>query len=861
MDIALLLVEPDASDARVISRTLYGVASVAHVTSIAEAHALLGLRPFDLIISEYRLPDGHGFDLLEVGCPLMLLTHEQRAKAIIRAMEHGVTRYQLKEEGYLDKLRLTAVELVAEHRRAQLDQHLTFDAHISGRLRMTQDCRPVSCSQEAAETLGYASAAGALTMEGWGHHFPSELQSAWQQAATTGLIMHNAHALLYDAAREPVNVLCNIATVEHPEGGYFVDVAFLDVTDALAGDGPLMPHDVGTLSQSHAWIQHILDNTSDVILVTDVTGHIQHVNNRFEAIFGYAPPETIFEVFPPPHDLRIATLMDDALTYNMRLRDEALIQREEGGAIHVEVNIAGMDIGDRRRRLIVTIHNIDERKRAAQRLAQSEADLRAIFESTSVGFMLLDTDMSIRTANGMATDIVQEVLGHNLSGSERFDELILPEHLQAFTHAFQQAIEGQTLNEQISITSQDGERRDYALTFIPVQNTQKVIIGICLTTENITARKRAERALSASESRYRAITELISDYAYALHHEPDGSLPLVWITEAPFRRVTGYPVDGLETIEDVIALVIVPEDRDRARRDLKKCLRGQTTSGEYRIRTQKGHERWVHVTRRPIRSEETGRYDTIVGAVRDITTQRKMEEALRDALQQERELNELKSRFIAIVSHEFRTPLATIRASTDVLRTYFERLTPAQREERFERIGMQVAHMTTLMEDVLSFGRFESGVGSIERSEGELSGFLAALVEEFRQTYADHDVVMELPDGSVPYAFDRRLMRQIVLNLLTNAQKYSELGTAITLTLEASPTMVEIAIRDEGIGIPESDLPDLFTAFHRASNVGTIQGTGLGLSIMKHAVELHGGHITVASEVGKGSTFTITLPR
>ncbi len=252
----------------------------------------------------------------------------------------------------------------------------------------------------------------------------------------------------------------------------------------------------------------------------------------------------------------------------------------------------------------------------------------------------------------------------------------------------------------------------------------------------------------------------------------------------------------------------------------------------------------------------------IVCTIRDITARKQVETGLRMALEKERELRELKSRFISMTSHEFRNPLATIRIQTDILDNYHDRLTHEERQERFGKIRLLVRHMSDLLDGVLNIGQLESQKTEFNPTLVDLDLFFFEIVEEVRQTDGiEHDLNYKFMCDEPYGAVDETLMRQIITNLLSNAIKYSPTHTRVQLTIACAGDEILIEVQDEGIGIPLDDRERLFEAFHRAGNVGRARGTGLGLAITYHAVQLHGGSIDFDSEVGEGTTFTVRLPR
>jgi PAS domain S-box-containing protein len=253
--------------------------------------------------------------------------------------------------------------------------------------------------------------------------------------------------------------------------------------------------------------------------------------------------------------------------------------------------------------------------------------------------------------------------------------------------------------------------------------------------------------------------------------------------------------------------------------------------------------------------------------------QRSIAEAeIRRSLELERQLSELKSRLIANVSHEFRTPLSVILSSSELLQTYSDIWSEEKKNSHFQRIKSAIDYMTKLVSDVSVIGQAEAGKLSINPVPLELVQFCRDLVEERQITAGDrYQISFETNRDRLEVTIDDKILEHILLNLLSNALKYSPEGGRIEfkLTLKESESTPEespheaivISIQDPGIGIPPEDLPNLFKSFQRATNVRTIRGTGLGLSIVRKCVDLLEGQIEIKSEIGRGTTVTVTLPR
>ena len=245
----------------------------------------------------------------------------------------------------------------------------------------------------------------------------------------------------------------------------------------------------------------------------------------------------------------------------------------------------------------------------------------------------------------------------------------------------------------------------------------------------------------------------------------------------------------------------------------------------------------------------------------EITERQRLEEELRHALIEEKELSELKSRIISVVSHEYRTPLATILSSTELLENYSHNWQEEKKQRHFHRIQGSVHHLTRLVNDVLMFSKAEAGKLELNPVTIDLMEFCREIVEELQLTAGEKHNINLICLGTHQIAYlDEKLLRQILTNLLSNALKYSPEGGQIRFDLIFGQESVTLRIQDEGIGIPLKDQSQLFDAFYRSSNVGTISGTGLGLAIVKRCVDIHYGQIRVESEQGVGTMFTVILP-
>ena len=263
----------------------------------------------------------------------------------------------------------------------------------------------------------------------------------------------------------------------------------------------------------------------------------------------------------------------------------------------------------------------------------------------------------------------------------------------------------------------------------------------------------------------------------------------------------------------------------------------------------------------------------------EIAERQRAENAAKQSLEKEQELNDLKSRFITTASHEFRTPLSIILTSAELLECFGADCPIEKRQRYVQKIREAVQGMTTILSDMLTLGKAESGTLEFKPGVLDLAAFCHELVEDLQLATDRQPLIrLNLTGNCNAVALDGNLLMWTLMNLLSNAIKYSPQGGHIILEVacplsarESAATshrnqrnqatrVVTFRVKDQGIGIPTEDLPRLFESFHRAKNVETIGGTGLGLAIVQRCVELHGGTIVMESQVDQGTTVTVTLP-
>jgi signal transduction histidine kinase len=248
------------------------------------------------------------------------------------------------------------------------------------------------------------------------------------------------------------------------------------------------------------------------------------------------------------------------------------------------------------------------------------------------------------------------------------------------------------------------------------------------------------------------------------------------------------------------------------------------------------------------------------GLQQEMEQRKKVEAQIRGMLENEKELNELKTRFVSMASHEFRTPLGGILSSISLIGKYTTTEDEPKRERHVQNIKKSVRNLTNILNDFLSLDKLEQGKMSSSPSQFDFTSFIDESVGELEETIEGHKLQVTHRDHHLSVFQDKEMIRNVITNLLSNAIKYSPLKSTVRIRSHRHDDQVVLEIEDQGIGIPMEDQKHLFERFFRAKNVLNLQGTGLGLNIVKRYVDLMGGRIDFISAENKGTTFIVSLP-
>jgi PAS domain S-box-containing protein len=515
--------------------------------------------------------------------------------------------------------------------------------------------------------------------------------------------------------------------------------------------------------------------------------------------------------------------------------------------------IEGHDLDE----LIQTRKELEELRARSDQQAQKLRFAQSVLAALNISFVITDVrqpDQPIiyvsKAFEALTGYSAQEAIGQNCRFLQRDD------HRQPALADIHAAISSGTgCTAVLRNYRKDGTAFWNEVVLAPLYDQSGVLTHYVGSQTDITRRKTAEETLQTTRDQLQAIL--------------DNSITAIFIKDLSgcyimantrFYQMTG--LDGNERVEGRYDFELFsPEQAEHFRLTDQQVLI-ENRELELEETYEQDEQQVTNLTVKfPLRDADGQPY-AIGGIATDITIRKRSEVELQEALKQQQELNELKTRFVSMASHEFRTPLATILATAETIRAYRSKMNDDEIDRRLGKIKEQVEHLRSIMDDVLQLTRIQAGYSEFDPAAVNFDEFCQDIVSEFlSQPDFNHPIVFTCDQHPLPAVLDQKLMRKVLSNLISNAVKYSSPGKNIGVDVARDDTGLSVRVRDEGIGIPQDDLKHLFEPFFRASNVGAVPGTGLGLAITMQSVQLHDGSIHVETQEGIGTTFTIQIPQ
>ncbi|NMM46974.1 sensor histidine kinase [Marinigracilibium pacificum] len=511
-------------------------------------------------------------------------------------------------------------------------------------------------------------------------------------------------------------------------------------------------------------------------------------------------------------------------------------------------------------------------------MKRDEILFKSIFESAVEGLIICNNEGEILMANKRAEILFgyqeDELVGQKI-------EILVPDDLKSI-HKVHRKEYAKAPTQRMMGANIDlfGKRKDGSTFPIEISLNHSVVKGQPLVVSfiiDITARKKMEKDLEKNRNRLEKYSIELEERVRERTLELERSNMNLLASQRLFRTIAkNFPngtinvidknfnyifVEGKElkakgiNSKDLIGKPYVHNNEDsELEQKLNDAFIGQNSTHEVISGTE---HYMIYIV--PLPSNHNTDIERILIVEKNITKQKNAEENIRSALKKERELNELKSRFVSMASHEFRTPLSTILSSASLLDKYFEVGNLEKKDKHISKIKSSVNNLINLLNDFLSLDKIEEGVITPSFHEFNLKKLIEEIIEELSDSLKPGQDIIFKYSYNEHVILDKQLVKNIFINLISNAIKYSNAEKPIHVSVYKENSLIIFEVSDEGIGIPKDDMEHLFGRFFRAHNATNIEGTGLGLNIVKKYVEMMGGQISCVSEEGFGTTFKIFL--
>lgn len=493
-------------------------------------------------------------------------------------------------------------------------------------------------------------------------------------------------------------------------------------------------------------------------------------------------------------------------------------------------------------------------------------DVRKIFNSISEIWIVADLDGRVLMTSRHLEKFRHVIDPPIQEGSSIFDSI--PDSWQTLARNVQATLMHSQVPSSLeaSYTNEEGKEIHFEIKCTGIRDADGAISQIFIEARDVTPQKIFEKKITIVAREYQSVIENAN--AVIIGMDARG-----YITEwnEMARAVTGFSKNEsyLQKLSDFLSL----DMQENFSLAMNNVLNGDVvTSYELIIlaRQQKKVTLLINATPKRSATNEVigilliGQDITELSAYRQSLEQQVFErtKALKSALESEKKLVEVKDRFVSMASHEFRSPIGYIRRNIEAIKDQIERLSPDDVRNRLLKIQSQADHLSSLLEDVLTIGKTGATNTKIKANlkPVELKEFFLRIIDEVQtNTQHSHQIKLDFPMESDTIESDENLLRNIFVNLLTNAIKFSPGKDIVFVSVRRNSDLVECRVQDQGLGIGEKDLPKIFEPFHRGDNVQTIKGTGLGLPIVKKAVETLGGEVEVQSKPAVGTIFTVKL--
>lgn len=615
------------------------------------------------------------------------------------------------------------------------------------------------------------------------------------------------------------------------------------------------------LRDSEERYRRIVENSSDLIMLSAPDGQLAYASPASVAITGYEPEELVTErpwfVHPEDSDRMYARFTQPS-EKGSRSQADYRILTKTGETRWVTHSWSPVFEGDSLQTVVSVIKDVTEQRisdealrQAQEALRKSEEEFRSIVENSTDLILLATTD----GVNTYASPAARDVTGYQpeeLIADKPW--IVHPDDTDRILAAFELAQLGVSRsNVEYRIVTKSGETRSVLHSWSPIMDGDRIRLVLSII-KDVTELVGSQMALRESEARYRGIVQNSSDLIMLTTSEGK-----IAYASPSSREINGYEPDELVSENP---WTVHPEDTERMRALFLLARQGESCPGvDYRIVTKTGETRWVSHSWSPIMDGE--RVQTVVSVIRDITGHKSSTERLRKAHEELEKAYELQTEFLNNVTHEVRTPLTAVQGYTQMLLEGIAGPVAEEQAALLQKVMNSSENLLDVLNAVLQIARMKSGRIDIRPRISDprliVQKCISAVLPQAQRKHLTISVKPD-PDGVVA-SYDEEKLTIIITNLLGNAVKFTHTG-AIDIAVAARQTGCEIIISDQGVGIDESALEGIFDEFSQLDYPGKHKpaGFGLGLAIVATMVDAIDASLTVSTQSGLGTAFTLSAP-
>ena len=615
------------------------------------------------------------------------------------------------------------------------------------------------------------------------------------------------------------------------------------------------------------YLSAILSSIDESVVATDENFIIQYWNKGAEQIFGHSAEEAIGKRgsqimkfhYPAETETEARQILINKGQWKGKLK--FITKNKESLLLDISVTAVKNDFG----RIIgyVGVHrDITEYDQTKTSLAT----FISVISSLDDNFFVVDKNLKVVLIDDKSNAQIRKIYGIEYLPGDNIISKLPANRKKQVKECFGKALKGEKSNYQLATKNISGKPIWLQVKYFPIKDRHGFIAHACSLLRDITAQKEIEE-VNAKLYRSRKLFETFME----------NSPILSWITnnKGIIRYLNPYFLKSYKLKKDVIGKnvdEVFPEHMAAVFKENNQdvVVLNETAQTTEKIITVADKKHTYHVVKFPILSndeiyiggwalditEEINLRETLMESLSKLQNS---ENELKEALAKEHLLNDMKSRFVSMASHEFRTPLSTILSSAFLLEKYTTTEQQINRQRHIMRIRESISHLNALLEDFLSLGRLEEGKTVIQESAFNLDELITGIIEELEPFKKSGQVVKFKHAGNTVITTDKKLLKNIIINLLNNAFKFSDEHKTVFVKSVVEKNKIIISIKDEGIGISSEDQMHLFESFYRGKNAQNIQGTGLGLHIVKRYIRLLNGDIKLESQLNKGTTVTVTI--